>query len=298
MSEAIIDKRLRQIVLASGEDAQDEAPVARLAHYLVAIGGKPPEPADALDIAAAEEIMESMGRVAPELLHERRAMIRARAASRLAAAEGVPAEVRQGTGAEAVDMVASEISHGGFFLTRTMRLRHPVFEGGLSGEVRREVFVATDAALVLPYDPQRDRVLLVEQFRMGPYGRGDPRPWMLEPIAGRVDAGETPEDTARREAREEAGLELTTLEHIASHYCSPGCSTEYFHLYLGIADLAEDRQGRGGLEAEHEDIRTHVLDYAGAMRLLETGEADNGPLILSLIWLSRERARLRAEGTR
>jgi len=298
VSEAIIDERLRQIVLASGEDAQDEVPVARLAHYLVAVGGKPPEPADALDIAAAEEIMESMGRVAPELLYERRAMIRARAASRLAAAEGVPAEVRQGTGAEAVELVGSEISHDGFFLTRTMRLRHPVFEGGLSGEVRREVFVATDAALVLPYDPQRDRVLLVEQFRMGPYGRGDPRPWMLEPIAGRVDAGETPEDTARREALEEAGLELTTLEHIASHYCSPGCSTEYFHLYLGIADLAEDRQGRGGLEAEHEDIRTHVLDYAGAMRLLETGEADNGPLILSLIWLSRERARLRAEGTR
>jgi nudix-type nucleoside diphosphatase (YffH/AdpP family) len=164
----------------------------------------------------------------------------------------------------------------------------------MSEPLQREVFVATDAALVLPYDPMRDRVLLVEQFRMGPYGRGDPRPWMLEPVAGRIDGGETPEEAAHRECLEEAGLSLRGLERISSHYCTPGYSTEVFHIFLGICDLPDTDKGQGGLATEHEDIRTHVIDFERAMTLLQTGEANNGPLVLSLIWLQRERARLRA----
>jgi nudix-type nucleoside diphosphatase (YffH/AdpP family) len=137
-------------------------------------------------------------------------------------------------------------------------------------------------------------VLLVEQFRMGAYGRGDAKPWMLEPVAGRVDAGETPETCARRECLEEAGLELRELIPISSHYCSPGCSTEYFHLYLGLCDLPDERPTHGGLETEHEDIALHLISYDAAQALLETGEADNGPLVLSLLWLSKTRAKLRA----
>lgn len=288
----IIDPELRRVVMGDGDATESEA---RLAHFLTATGETPPETATPLDLLAAREIMQAMGRVAPELLFQRRGVIRARAEARLSAARGVPADLRSDRSADEIELMSSENSHEGFFLTRSQSLRHPRFDGRMSAVVQREVFVATDAALVLPYDPLRDRVLLVEQFRMGPYGRGDPRPWMLEPIAGRVDAGEAPEDTARREAREEAGIELASLEHIASHYCSPGCSTEYFHLFLGIAELEDDRQGHGGLEAEQEDIRTHVLEFDAAMRLLETGEADNGPLILSLIWLGRERPRLRRE---
>jgi nudix-type nucleoside diphosphatase (YffH/AdpP family) len=190
--------------------------------------------------------------------------------------------------------LGTDLLHVGYFRSEARRLRYPNFGGGMSDEVRREVFVATDAALVLPYDPVRDRVLLVEQFRMGPYGRGDPRPWMLEPVAGRVDPGETPEDAARRECAEEAGLTDIRLERIGSYYCTPGYSTEYFHNYVGIADLPDDLPRFGGLELEAEDIRLHLLDFAAAMHLIETGEADNGPLILSLMWLARERDRLRA----
>lgn len=129
---------------------------------------------------------------------------------------------------------------------------------------------------------------------MGPYGRGDPRPWMLEPVAGRIDAGENPENCARRECKEEAGLHLIRLEKISSHYCSPGCSTEYFHCFLGLCDLPALTQGKGGLPRENEDIRTHVLPFEMAMHLVTTGEADNGPLILTLMWLQSERGRLRS----
>jgi nudix-type nucleoside diphosphatase (YffH/AdpP family) len=248
------------------------------------------------DIAqeAVREIQSHHGQLSSAQVRAGLDMVSSRAASRVAARVGKPAKVRCAAGRESVDCVQREDPHVGYFLTRAYELRHPAFDGTMSPRVRREVFVATDAAIVLPYDPVRDRVLLVEQFRMGPFGRGDTRPWMLEPVAGRVDAGEHPHETARRECEEEAGLLLRDLEHISSHYCSPGCSTEYFHLYLGLCDLPQAEKGQGGLESEDEDIRTHVLEFKAAMRLLSTGEADNGPLVLSLMWLQRERARLRA----
>lgn len=244
---------------------------------------------------AVAEIAGYAGRLAPDVVRGRLQMIMARAAAREAALPGVPAAIRADTDRDAVDLIARRHTHEGFFLTREDRLRHPYFNGAMSAEVTREVFIATDAAIVLPYDPLRDRVLLVEQFRMGPYGRGDPRPWMLEPVAGRVDAGETPEAAARRECEEEAGLVLKTLEKIAAYYCSPGCSTEYFHCYVGLCDLPDAGRGSGGLATEHEDIRTHVLVFDDAHALLASGEADNGPLILSLLWLAQARTRLRAE---
>ena len=138
-------------------------------------------------------------------------MIMVRAAARVAARASAPTDLRSDMEADHVEIDAQHNRHAGFFLTREFTLRHPLFRGGLSAPVRREVFVATDAAIVLPYDPVRDRVLLVEQFRMGPFGRGDPFPWMLEPVAGRVDPGEPPEETARRECVEEAGLTLDTV---------------------------------------------------------------------------------------
>jgi len=305
------DAAMRRIVL--GRDvASDEAvaltseDVARVEHYVTAaglsregeeaFGAERDGGAGALERLAAEEIMEGFGRLDAGLLRERRPMILSRAASRIAARETVPADVRSDANAGDVELLLRENLHDGFFVTRAMELRHPTFSGGMSPRVRREVFVATDAAIVLPYDPRRDRVLLVEQFRMGPYGRGDPRPWTLEPIAGRVDAGETPEQTARREAEEEAGLKLCRLEPVGGHYCSPGCSTEYFHLFVGLCDLPDKARGHGGLETENEDIRTHTLQFDRAMGLLDTGEADNGPLILSLLWLAKERDRLRAIG--
>lgn len=248
----------------------------------------------AIALGAAAEIMAYFGRKDAREVQAHLQMVLARAAARAAAANTPPATVRSATPASEVDEAAQELSHAGFFLTRTHSLRHPVFDGHVSPLLRREVFVATDAAIVLPYDPVRDRLLLVEQFRMGPYGRGDPLPFVLEPVAGRVDAGETPEATAHREAWEEAGLRLTGLEHMTSHYCSPGCSTEFYHCYLGLTDLPDMEKGRGGLETENEDIRTHVLSFDRAMGLIESGEANIGPLVLMLLWLQRERPRLRS----
>lgn len=252
----------------------------------------------AMITAAAPEILGYRGRLSMPDIAQRRQMILSRAWAQAIARAPAATELRSARGRDTVSVSACDTSHEGYFLTRTYHLRHPVLDGGMSALVAREVFVATDAALVLPYDPAADRVLLVEQVRMGPFGRGDPAPWVLEPVAGRVDPGETPQECARRECLEEAHLALDQLEHMSSHYCSPGCSTEFFHCFLGVCDLSGRDEaappGRGGLASEHEDIATHVIGFDRAQALMQSGEINIGPLFLMLLWLERERPRLRA----
>ncbi|MEZ5676203.1 MAG: hypothetical protein R3D81_13555 [Thalassovita sp.] len=93
---------------------------------------------------------------------------------------------------------------------------------------------------------------------------------------------------------EEAELELRGLELISRAYPSPGCSNEYFHTYLGLADLPEDAAGVGGLLAESEDIRSHILSFDAAMGMADRGEIRVVPLLMALYWLARHRDRLRA----
>ena len=185
---------------------------------------------------------------------------------------------------------------GAFFKLAALDVTHRRFDGGQEGPLRREVLVGCDAALVLPYDRVRNRVLLVEQFRSGPARRGDPNPWSLEPVAGIVDAGETPEQAALREAEEEAGLTSVTLERMFGFYPSPGASTDYFTCFLGLTDLPGLDSYSGGLADEAEDLRLHVLPFDAALDLIDSGEITAGPLIAMLLWLLRHRVRV--DGTR
>ena len=186
-------------------------------------------------------------------------------------------------------------AYNGFFNMEPFTLRYRHFNGGFSKDLQRECFMAFDVALLLPYDPVLDLVLFVEQLRYGPIKRGDPAPWILEPVAGLVDAGESPEQAAQREADEEAGLKNLRLEKMVAGYSSPGYSTEFYHCYLGQADLSDlAPQGHGGIAAENEDIRTHVLSFSRAMDLLDSGEINAAPLAMMLLWLARHRDRLRS----
>ena len=84
-----------------------------------------------------------------------------------------------------------------------------------------------DAVCVLPYDPQRDRVVLIEQFRVGALGKVD-NPWLIELVAGLIDKDESPDEVARREAVEEAGLELADLWPVTRYFPSPGAATSAY----------------------------------------------------------------------
>ncbi|NDV51820.1 MULTISPECIES: NUDIX domain-containing protein [unclassified Salipiger] len=243
----------------------------------------------------AREIMLGYGRRPAEMVRRIRPYLAARAWSRALAARETPCTLRSDRTREgAVRILSDRRAHDGFFGMRDFTLQHERFDGAMSEVIHREGFVAYDAALVLPYDPERDLVLLIEQMRYGPLLREDRHPWVLEPVAGLVDAGESPEDCARREAVEEAGLRLGRLEPMLRVYASPGYTSEFFHCFLGLCDLGDHNGGINGLDSENEDIRSHVLPFEAAMDLVESGEVNAGPLAMMLLWLARARERLRS----
>lgn len=187
-------------------------------------------------------------------------------------------------------------SHYAYAHMETMAVQVPQYDGTLSPPLPRELYHAGDVALVLPYDPRTERVLLIEQFRFGAWGQGDPSPWKLEPIAGMVDPGEDPATCARREAVEEAHVELDELLPLPNGYPSPGYTVSYFHSFVGLCDLSEHKAGIAGLASESENIRSHILTLDQALDMMDAGDIDVLPLVTMLLWLSRYRDRARNGG--
>ncbi|MBS3804805.1 MAG: NUDIX domain-containing protein [Oleiphilaceae bacterium] len=194
-----------------------------------------------------------------------------------------------------VDIESRETVYDGFFKMEKLTLRHARFDGGTTPPFAREVFSRGDSTCVLPYDPRRDEVVLLEQFRPGALGR-EQSPWLLELVAGMNEPGETPEDVAHREADEEAGLGFVTLEHICDYLVSPGGTTEMVYLYCGRVDTYQ-AGGLFGLETEHEDIRAHVFGADEAIEMISDGRINNAAGVVALQWLQINRPRLRQEWT-
>lgn len=213
-------------------------------------------------------------------------------ASRLRAAGEVPPAI--GPHGSGWELLAREETYARYFAVEELQLRHRLNAGGWSGEIQRAVFVSGDATVLLPWDPVRDRVLLIDQFRAAPAARGDREPWLYETVAGRIDAGESPADAARREAWEEARIHVGQVFDGPHNYPSPGALAEMLYLYVGIADLPDGVAGVSGVAAEDEDIRSHIVARADLMAMIDRGEVRNGPLLLLALWLERHAARLRA----
>ncbi len=185
------------------------------------------------------------------------------------------------------------IVYDGFFSVEEHDLSYSKFDKTQSEVVTRGAIISSAAVIVLPYDPVNDRILLVEQFRTGPYVRGDKNPWVLEPIAGLIELNETPEEAGLREAEEEACLKLKYLELVAQSYPSPGISTEFFHQYIGIVSLPERTDLISGLKSESEDIRSHIFCFTDFCEMINKGKITVGPAILLGLWLSNNRQKLK-----
>lgn len=212
------------------------------------------------------------------------------------AAEADPVALLPAPDAARVQTISRTEAYGHFFSVEEIALRHRLYDGGWSDVLEREVFISADAALLLPYDPVADNVLLISQFRVGPMARGQAQAWMLEPVAGRIDAGESPADAARREAVEEAGLEVGRLYPLPPHYPTPGANSEFFYPFIAAVDLAGRVSGQGfGLDAEGEDIATHILPRTKLLELAETGQLQCGPLIAMALFLDRMAPQIRAD---
>ncbi|MCC6008845.1 MAG: NUDIX domain-containing protein [Rhodobacteraceae bacterium] len=242
---------------------------------------------------AAVEVMAWHGRKPSEEIYRGYAQIRMRAQARLSGRAADPPDILgAGLGPEDVAAPPPGRPYAEYFAIEHHEMRHRLFRGGMSDPAARAVFMMGDAVTVLPWDPSTDQVLIVEQFRAGPWARCDRRPWMLEPVAGRRDPGESCEQAALREMHEEAGIAHARLHRIADYYPSPGAVSEYIAAFVAECDLA----GAGGIfgrDDEGEDIRALVVPLARALEAAAAGEIRSGPLLLSLLWLERNRTRLR-----
>ncbi|SDA96132.1 ADP-ribose pyrophosphatase [Pseudomonas sp. NFACC15-1] len=190
-----------------------------------------------------------------------------------------------------VDIVKRETCFKGFYKLDRLVLRHELFAGGMSREISRELFVRHDAVCVLPYDPQRDEVVLIEQFRVGAIGKTT-NPWLVELVAGLIDKDEQPEEVAHREAQEEAGLVFAALWPMTRYFPSPGGSNEFVHLFLGRCD-STGAGGLHGLLEEAEDIRVKVWAYEDALQAVRDGRICNAASIIALQWLALNRDEVR-----
>lgn len=255
------------------------------------------EPQPALAAEIARLVLAAPADRPAEAVARRLPAIGIWAASRLRAAAGIPGGdgVVARRGPDDTRILARDEPYAGFFSVQVSDLRHRTHAGGLTPVLRREALILGDAVVVLPWDPVRDRVLVIEQFRVAPLLRNDPQPWLLEPVAGRVDAGETVEEAAHREAREEADLTLSRLIPALHHYPSPGVLAEYLYGFVGIADLPDGAAGVHGLACEAEDIRGHLIDRARLTRMAVGGRLANGPLATMALWLELRQAQIRAQ---
>ena len=196
-------------------------------------------------------------------------------------------------GKDDVQIIARDEAYRGYMGVDAYRLRHRRHAGGWTGEMSRELIERGHAVAVLPYDPARDEVVLIEQFRIGAYAAGRP-PWQIEIVAGIIEEGEALEDVARRECTQECGCRVGALVHVCDILTSPGVMSETAAIYCGRTDTA-GVGGFHGVAEEHEDIRAIALDAEAAFAWLDQGRIINSPAVIALQWLRRTRERLRRD---
>ncbi len=193
-------------------------------------------------------------------------------------------------GKDDVQVIAQEAAYQGFFKIVRSTLSHRTFAGEWTNPLRRETFVRGQAAGVILYDPARDTVVLIEQFRVGALLAGY-EPWLFETVAGMVDPGETPEAAARRECREETNCEVLAMHPICRYMQSPGGSSESHNLFCGIVDSTK-ANGVHGKPSEGEDIRVCVIAFDEAWEMLQQGEIFDSASIICLQWLQLNKGNL------
>lgn len=179
----------------------------------------------------------------------------------------------------------------GFFRLERYTLKHTLFAGGWSPPLERELFRRGECVAVLLYDPLRDEVVLIEQFRVGAIVEPE-RAWLLEIVAGAVELGESAQQVAYREAQEEAGCEIEKLFEICQFYTTPGGASERITLFYGQVD-ARTVSGIHGLAEEGEDIRVEVMKFDDVYQLLVDGKIESAIPIIAIQWLFINRDRLR-----
>ncbi|MDH5423738.1 MAG: NUDIX domain-containing protein [Gammaproteobacteria bacterium] len=187
-------------------------------------------------------------------------------------------------------VITKEILFKGFLSIESYALQHELYAGGMTAVLNRQLMERGHAVAVLLFDPLKDRLVLIEQFRIG--AKADPNgPWLVELVAGMIEDGEQAEEVVSRECKEEAGVEVNDVRELFTYYSSPGGCSEQITLYYAEVD-STTAGGIHGLATEGEDIKVIVMDYQEAMAQLACGRINSATPILALQWLQLHHAEL------
>jgi len=157
------------------------------------------------------------------------------------------------------------------------------FDGTMTPPIRRLCFERGDSVAAIVFNRDSRKVILIEQFRYPAYTKGDG--WLIECVAGIIDAGETPETALRREVREELGYDIDRLNPIATFFPSPGGSSERVTLYCAeVTNVGKVASG-GGLADEGEDIRAVEQTLDELREGLEHGRFRDAKTLIAIMWL-------------
>jgi ADP-ribose pyrophosphatase len=176
--------------------------------------------------------------------------------------------------------------YSGFFSLNKYEFTHKKHDGEWTGTVDREVFSGAHVSTLLPYDPIKKKIILIQQFRAGVLSRYD-EDYLYEIVAGIIDEGENPKETAIRECFEETGCEVKKIHPIQSYFPAPGSSESYYHLYLGEIQAFDGERIRG-LEKENEDILVKSFKIDEVRQMLKEKKIINGLTLVALQWFFLE----------
>jgi len=185
----------------------------------------------------------------------------------------------------------------GHLRVHSYHLKHEQYDGKFSRSLHREVMCRGNAVAVLLFDPHRQEIVLIEQFRVGAWAAGDLNPWLIECVAGLVEDGEEPREVAIRETLEESGCNVLKLTPITKYFTTPGCSSEQVELFCGQVDSTKVG-GYHGVNEEGEDISVSVWPLNNALKLISEGQIRNSMTIIALQWLAIHHVPLTADWTK
>jgi ADP-ribose pyrophosphatase len=155
------------------------------------------------------------------------------------------------------------------------------FPDGSIGEL--EIVRHPGASAIVPFlsDPAGEdpQVLLIRQYR---YAAGE---YIYEVPAGTLDDGESPDECARRELREETGCTAERVEHMYTIYTTPGFTDERIHLYMAVGLT----RGEAGREAD-EFMEVEAVSLSRALEMIERGELRDAKSALALLYAAGFRA--------
>lgn len=183
-----------------------------------------------------------------------------------------------------IKVFSRQTAHQGVFRIDRYCLQIKQYDNQWGQTLNWELFERGNAVAVLLYDPQQDKVVLVEQFRLGALN-SNRSPWLMEVAAGLVEPNESFADVAKRETLEETGIIIDELIAVSSFWPSPGGSSENTHLFCARVD-AREASGIHGLAEEGENIRVVVISTNEALDKVHSGQICSAPTIIALQWLA------------